>query len=42
LNTIAEDEERDELIFNEHVEQLTSAVLGEEAFENQKDYLKFT
>jgi len=42
LNTIAEDEERDELTFNEHVEQLTSAVLGVEAFENQKNYLKFT
>jgi hypothetical protein len=42
LNTIAEDEERDELTFNEHVEQLTSAVLGVEAFENQKKYLKFT
>jgi hypothetical protein len=42
LNTIAEDEERDELTFNEHIEQLTSAVLGAEAFENQKDYLKST
>jgi hypothetical protein len=42
LNIIAEDDERDELTFNDHVEQLTNAVLGEEAFENQKDYLKFT
>jgi len=42
LNIIAEDDERDELTFNDHVEQLTNAVLGEEALENQKDYLKFT
>jgi len=36
------DEERDELTFQTHVRELTSAILGNDALCNQKDYLKST
>jgi hypothetical protein len=42
LNTIAEDEERDELIFRNHMAKLTRAVLAVDALDNQKEYLKDT
>jgi hypothetical protein len=42
INTINEDEERDELTFSSHMAKLTRAVLGVDAFDNQKDYLKET
>jgi hypothetical protein len=37
-----EDEIRDKLIFDDHLKELTSAVLGDDALRNQKDYLKTT
>jgi hypothetical protein len=37
-----DEEERDELSFETHVQELTSAVLGDDAYMNQKDYLKTT
>jgi hypothetical protein len=33
------DEERDELTFQTNVTELTSAILGDDALRNQKDYL---
>ena len=42
INVVDEDEERDELTFENHVRELTSAILGEDALQNQKDYLKST
>jgi hypothetical protein len=36
------DEERDELTFQTNVTELTSAILGNDALRNQKDYLKST
>ena len=42
INTINEDEERDELTFSSHMAKLTRAVLGVDAFDNQKEYLKET
>jgi hypothetical protein len=42
INTISEDEERDELTFSSHMAKLTRAVLGVDAFDSQKDYLKET
>jgi hypothetical protein len=42
INTISEDEERDELTFSSHMAKLTRAVLGVDAFDNQKDYSKET
>ncbi len=42
MNTITEDEERDELTFSSHMAKLTRAVLGVDAFDNQKEYLKET
>ena len=42
MNTIAEDEERDELIFRNHMAKLTRAVLAVDALDNQKEYLKDT
>jgi hypothetical protein len=40
----SEDEEdaRDKLSFDEHLQELTSAILGDYALRNQKDYLKNT
>jgi len=40
----SEDEEdaRDELSFDEHLQELTSAILGDDALRNQKNYLKNT
>jgi hypothetical protein len=37
-----EDEVRDELIFDNHLKELTSAILGDDGLRNQKDYLKDT
>jgi hypothetical protein len=37
-----EEEVRDELTFDNHLQELTSAILGDDAFQNQKDYLKNT
>jgi hypothetical protein len=37
-----EDEVRDELGLDNHLQELTSAILGEDALRNQKDYLKNT
>jgi hypothetical protein len=42
ISTINEDEERDELTFSSHMAKLTRAVLGVDAFDNKKDYLKET
>ena len=42
INTINEDEERDELTFSSHMAKLTRAVLGVDAFDNQIEYLKET
>jgi hypothetical protein len=42
INTINEDEEIDELTFSSHMAKLTRAVLGVDAFDNQKEYLKET
>jgi hypothetical protein len=42
VNVLEEDEERDELTFENHLEELTSTILGEDALRNQKDYLKST
>jgi hypothetical protein len=41
---LAEEEDQDgnEETFTEHVQELTSAILGEDALRNQKDYLKNT
>jgi len=39
---IEEEEERDELTFEEHLNELTSAILGQDALRYQKDYLKNT
>jgi hypothetical protein len=37
-----EEDERDELTFDDHLKELTTAILGEDALRNQKDYLKCT
>jgi hypothetical protein len=42
INVVDDDEERDELTFENHVRELTRAILGEDALRNQKDYLKST
>jgi hypothetical protein len=42
VNVLEEDEERDELTFENHLKELTSTVLGEDALRYQKDYLKST
>jgi hypothetical protein len=42
VNVVDGDEARDELTFENHVRELTSAILGEDALQNQKDYLKST
>ena len=42
INVVDDDEERDELTFENHVRELTRAILGEDALQNQKDYLKST
>jgi hypothetical protein len=41
---VLEDKEdlRDELTFNVHLLELTSSILGDDAYMNQKDYLKTT
>jgi hypothetical protein len=42
INVLEDEEaERDELTFDSHLEELTSAILGEDALRNQKDYLKY-
>jgi hypothetical protein len=42
INVLEEDEERDELTFEEHLNKLTNAILGQDALRYQKDYLKST
>ena len=42
VNVLEEGEERDELTFENHLKELTSTVLGEDALRYQKDYLKST
>jgi hypothetical protein len=44
INVLEEEEEevRDELSFDNHLKELTSAILGDDALRNQKDYLKNT
>jgi len=43
INVLVDEEaERDELTFDSHLKELTSAILGEDALRNQKDYLKYT
>jgi hypothetical protein len=43
INELEDEEEvRDELSFDDHLQELTSAILGEDALRNQKDYLKTT
>jgi hypothetical protein len=44
INVIEEEEEevRDKLTFDNHLKELTSAILGDDALRNQKDYLKNT
>jgi hypothetical protein len=42
VNVLEDDVERDELTFNNHLKELTSTILGEDALRNQKDYLKST
>jgi hypothetical protein len=43
INVIEEEEEvRDELTFNNHLKEGTSAFLEDHALRNQKDYLKST
>jgi hypothetical protein len=39
---LEDDEERDELTFENHLKELTSTILGEDALRYQKDYLKST
>jgi hypothetical protein len=39
---VEENEDRDELIFSEHLTRLTKAVIGVDASDNQKEYLKGT
>ena len=36
------DKVRDKLRFDDHLQELTSEILGEDALRNQKDYLKNT
>jgi hypothetical protein len=36
------EDERDELTFDDHLKELTTAILGEDALRNQNDYLKST
>jgi hypothetical protein len=42
INVIEEEEEevRDELTFDNHLKELISAILSDDALKNQKDYLK--
>jgi len=42
INVLEEDEERDELTFEQHLNELTNAILGQDALRYQKDYLKST
>jgi hypothetical protein len=42
INVLDDEEERDELSFEIHIRELTSAILGDDAYMNQKDYLKTT
>jgi hypothetical protein len=43
INVLENEEEiRDELTFDDHLKELTSAILGDNALRNQKDYLKTT
>ncbi len=42
MNILDEGEERDNVTFQYHVRELTSAILGDDALRNQKDYLKTT
>jgi hypothetical protein len=43
INVLEDKEEiRDELTFDNHLKELTSAILGDDALRNQKDYLKTT
>jgi len=42
INVIDEDEVRDDITFQFHIHEFTTAILGNDAFRNQKDYLKST
>ena len=42
INIIDEDEVRDDITFQFHIREFTTAILGNDAFRNQKDYLKST
>ena len=42
VNVLEEEEHRDEITFQYHVRELTTAILGNDALRNQKDYLKNT
>jgi hypothetical protein len=42
INIIDEDQDRNELTFDEHLKELISVILGEDALSNQKEYLKTT
>ncbi len=42
INVIDEDEFRDEITLQFHIHEFTTAILGNDAHRNQKDYLKST
>ena len=42
INVVDKDQGRNELTFEEHLKELISAILGEDALSNQKEYLKTT